>query len=399
MTEAEHETLAAHDWSAEDPGLRPDRLYARIRRPRGKQAWRLRPLPTGACRFLTDEGLCRVHSTLGLAAKPFAGRLFPFTFLRTPVGVYVGVRFNCPAVVRGIGPSLEEQRGDIQRLLDEYMRTYSPPMAGSRVRFFARYELKWADVLRVEDQLLAFLREREFDVPRRLLACRRLVRQFVGGAVQSSDEGPVGANPNAILGAVRHGVYEIKELSRIERTMVRLLVATFLGTRLASFRELSVFGRSAERLGNVFLRLRMAIGRGRLRLPEADAAARIHQVGKLDVTSLDEASAEMLERYFVAKVASQGFFGPSFFGRSFAEGLDCLIAAYGAIVWLAAAHALAAGREHLGSEDVEYGIRHVDYGFNYVGQFGGTLDRVRAMLFWHWETPEKLMAALSANEG
>ncbi|MFW6161824.1 MAG: YkgJ family cysteine cluster protein, partial [Planctomycetota bacterium] len=87
LTEAEHERLAAHDWSAEQPDYAPDRYFARLRGARGKQAWRLRPLPSGACRFLTDEGLCRVHAALGYQAKPFAGRLFPFTFTVTPVGV------------------------------------------------------------------------------------------------------------------------------------------------------------------------------------------------------------------------------------------------------------------------------------------------------------------------
>ena len=135
LTEAEHAALAGHAWAAESPELTPRRLYARIRRPRGKQTWRLRPEPGGACRLLTEDGLCRVHAELGLAAKPYAGRLFPFTFVRTPVGTYVGVRFNCPAVVRGIGPPLEERRGDLRRLLDEYVRTYAPPAAERRVRF------------------------------------------------------------------------------------------------------------------------------------------------------------------------------------------------------------------------------------------------------------------------
>jgi Fe-S-cluster containining protein len=397
LTEAERAALTKYDWAAEWPSLTPDALFARIRRPRGKQAWRLRPLPSGACRFLTPEGLCLVHATLGVAAKPFAGRLFPFTFLRTPVGVFVGARFNCPAVVRGLGPPVQVQQRALEELYDEYASTYEPPSAGERVRFFGRYELAWADILRVEEQMVEFLREREFDLPRRVLACRRLVRRLVGEAVRSRESGRVAAEPGAILGALRHGVYEIKPPSRIERMMLRLLVATFLGARLPSFRELSVLGRTRERARNVLLRGRMAAGRGRLRLPETEAAVPIRAVRAPDSGVLDADSDEMLERYLVAKVASQGFFGLSFFRRSFAEGLDALIAAYGVIVWLAAAHALAAGRKEPTAEDVEYGIRHVDYGFNYLGQFGGTVDRLRAVLFWQWETPEKLLAALAEN--
>ena len=268
LTEVEYDRLVAQDWTAAVPGYAPDGFFARIRRPRGKQVWRLRPHRGGACRFLTDEGLCQVHATLGLAAKPFAGRLFPFTFLPTPVGVFVSVRFNCPAVVRGIGPPLEEQRGDIQRLLGEYRRVYAPPSGPKRVRFFGRYELAWPDILRIESQLAAFLQTRDLDVPRRLLACRRLVRGFVGGAVRSEGDAEVGVSPDVVLACLRERRFESRRPSRIERAMMRLLVATFLGAALPSFRELSLPRRVAARLAGVARRLRLSVGRGRVRLPE-----------------------------------------------------------------------------------------------------------------------------------
>ena len=384
LTDAEHERLTAHDWSGRVPDYSPERFFAR-------------PQRTGACRFLSDAGLCEVHATLGLAAKPFAGRLFPFTFLSTPVGAFVGVRFNCPAVIRGVGPAVETRRGDLQRLFNEYESVYSPPRAPERVRFLGRHALAWPDVLRVEDQLVAFLHERDLDVPRRLLACRRLVRRLAGDAVRRGEEGEVGADPEAILAALRRGVGRVRGLSFIERGMVRLLVATFLGAALPSFRELSRWGRLGVRFGNVARRFRLALGRGRVRLPDVDAAVPVRQVGRVGPSRLDAASAAMLERYLATKIATQGFFGLSFFGRSFAEGLDFLASATGAIAWLAAAHAVAAGRPQATAADVEYGIFHVDFGYNYLGAFGGTLDRVRTLVFWHWATPERLLAALSAD--
>ena len=106
MTEPEHARLVAHDWSRGIEGYSPERVFARVRRARGRQTWRLRPHPGGSCRFLGADNLCQVHSALGFAAKPFAGRLYPFTFVITPVGAFIGVRFACPAVVRGEGPPL-----------------------------------------------------------------------------------------------------------------------------------------------------------------------------------------------------------------------------------------------------------------------------------------------------
>ena len=390
LTEAEHERLAAREWPSELPDYTPERFFARIPRPRGKQVWRLRPLPTGACRLLTDDGLCRVHAALGLEAKPFAGRLFPFTFTVTPIGVFVGVRFNCPAVVRGKGPELEHQRRDIERLFDEYARVYHPPCEPERVRFSGPFELGWRDIVRLEDQLVAFLLTRDLTLPHRLLACRRLVRRFVAEATGSDERERVGVEPDEVLADVSKGRPESPKLSSMEGALLRLLAATFLGATLPSFRELSLFGRAGVRLGNVGRRLRFALGRGRVGLPGVEAAVAVREVTGVEAT-LDATATAMLERYLVAKVASQGFFGGAFFGRSFVQGMDFLASAYGVIVWLAQAHALAAGRRRTDDGDVEYAIRQVDYGFSYVPALGSGLDRMRAFLFRHWGTQEKLL--------
>ena len=391
LTDAEHERLAGHDWSAELPDYAPERTFAPLRGARGRQTWRLRPLPSGACRFLGDDGLCRVHAALGYQAKPFAGRLFPFTFTLTPVGVFVGVRFNCPAVVRGKGPELERQRHDLERLYKEYARAYHPPMAPERVRFHGRYELSWRDVVRLEDQLLAFLLAQDLSVSRRLLACRRLAHRFLGEASGTADGERVGVEPDEILAAAAAAEAEGHALSGMERSLTRLLVATFLGAALPSYRELSLAGRLGVRLGGVWRRLRLALGRGRVVLPGVEAAVPLGEVGTVAAGPLDVPTSQMLERYYVAKVAGQGFFGLNFFGRSFVSGIDFLASSYGAIEWLARAHALAAGRRRTAADDVAYAVEQVDYGFSYAPAFGGGLDRMRAFLFRVWGTGEKLL--------
>ena len=397
LTEAEHELLAKHDWTTEVPDATPARLFARIRGARGKQVWRLRPQPSGACAFLTDDNLCRVHSRLGYAAKPFAGRLFPFSLVVTPVGVFVGCRFNCPAVVRGIGADIEQQRGEIKRLFEEYARTYTPPSEGGEVRFFARYKLGWRDVLGIEDQLLAFLLVPDLAVPRRLFACWLLVRQFVSQAVRPREGQRVGADPQAVLERAR-AAETGRKLSAMERLMLRLTVAAFVGASPHAVRERSLVGRLGTRLGNLWRRCKMAAGRGRVRLPGIEGCVRLRDVASLDLAALDAASAEMLQRYLVAKLTSQEFFGVACFGRSFAEGFEFLALSYVAILWLAGAHALGAGRRQVESADVEYGIRTVDFGYNYLGELGGFAARSRSALLWHWDTAGKALLSFSGRK-
>jgi hypothetical protein len=150
--------------------------------------------------------------------------------------------------------------------------------------------------------------------------------------------------------------------------------------------------RTAIRLSNLRQRLLMALGSGRVALPGIPEPVPIREIGPVDASSLDAASTAMLERYFVAKVAGQAFFGRAFFRRTFAVGLDVLVTSYGPILWLASAHALASGTRRLGACDIEYGIRQVDYGLNYMPTLGGATERMRSALFWHWNTQEKILS-------
>jgi lysine-N-methylase len=394
MTEPEHERLAEHDWAATLADYRHDRYLRRIRRGRGRQRWRLRPLKTGACRFLTDDNLCRVHAVLGYDAKPFAGRLFPFTFSVTPAGVFVGCRFNCPAVVRGEGLPLEEQRRDIERLYREYARVYEPRREPDRVRFFGRFGLGWRDILRIEDQLRAFLLLHDLPIPLRLLACRALVRQFVSGSLSTGRDARVGADPDAILRTLAGSAGSVPAPGPMERVFFRLLAAAFLGAELPSFREMPFTRRLGVRLGRVLGRFCDALGARKMPLPGTGNAVPLRDVAKVDTREIDETSTAMLERYFVGKLSSQSFFGLSFFGRSFAEGIEFLACTHAVLLRVAAAHAVAAGRHAPNADDVEYAIRQIDFGYNYLGTFGGLTERLRSIFFWHWETPEKLLAPL-----
>ena len=182
--------------------------------------------------------------------------------------------------------------------------------------------------------------------------------------------------------------------SWMERLLLRLVTAAFAGATPHSYREQPFFRRLAIRLGNLARRLKMALGVGRVRLPGIGQPIRLRKVGSVDVAALDAASTDMLQRYFVAKVSSQQFFGLACFGRSFAAGFEFLAMACAAILWLASAHALASDRREVQPPDIEYGIRQVDHGYNYLGELGGLSARMRAALLWHWGTAEKGLAGL-----
>ena len=384
LTDPEARRLTEADWP--EPLGPPGTLVER-RRGRGPQRWRIRPRPDGSCPFLTPDNLCLVHQRLGYGAKPFAGRLFPFTFVLTPVGTFVGARFECRAVVRGQGRPLEDLRPQLQELLEEYVRTYSPPREGPRVRFFGRYELSWPDALRLEDQLLAFLLDERLGVREGLLAGLRLVRRFAAEALRGGEGRRIGVDPREVAEEATPD-----RPSATERVLARLLVATFVGASPHGYREWPLWRRLAWRLRGPLRRLAIALGRGRTRLPEIPRTVALGELRDVATARLGPESEAMVRRYYVAKVASQGFFGLACHGRSFAEGFDALAASHWVLRWLAAASALAGGRREPAAEDVEYAIRTLDHSYNYLREFRTARERLRSALFWNWRTSEKLLA-------
>src|SRR5262245_3200248 len=49
--------------------------------------------PDGACISLQTDGLCRIHAEHGMAAKPLACHVYPFTLERDREGLQAGIRF------------------------------------------------------------------------------------------------------------------------------------------------------------------------------------------------------------------------------------------------------------------------------------------------------------------
>ena len=384
LTDAEAERVRGAQWP---PEIGPPANLTRKLRGKGPHRWRLRPLPDGACRFLTTDNLCVVHQRLGYAAKPFAGRLFPFSFVLTPIGTFVGVRFECPSVVRGVGRPLDELRPHIRRLLDEYVRTYSPAREGPRVRFFGRYELSWRDILRLEDQLLAFLNDRNLSVREGLLAGLRLVRRFASEAIRGGEGRRIGVDPGEALAHAQAG-----EPTATERVLARLLAASYAGATPHAYREWPFLQRMGWRLRGPARRLAIAVGLGAVSLPRLGRRVLLKEIREVAVGKMEPDSEAMLRRYYVAKVASQGFFGLGCFGRSFAEGFDALATSYWVVMWLARASALAHGRIKPKADDLEYAIRTLDHSYNHLPEFRGARERVRSALFWNWRTSEKLLS-------
>jgi len=70
-----------------------------------------------ACHFLGEDDLCEIHGEAGLHAKPAPCKLYPFQMVSTPDGYFVSLAFTCPAVITGVGDTLESHAQELKETI------------------------------------------------------------------------------------------------------------------------------------------------------------------------------------------------------------------------------------------------------------------------------------------
>ena len=76
----------------------------------------LRQREDGACVFLMDDGLCRIHKEYGFAEKPIACQMFPFVLVPDDVRTHVGISFACQSVRENKGAELRTHIREVDRM-------------------------------------------------------------------------------------------------------------------------------------------------------------------------------------------------------------------------------------------------------------------------------------------
>lgn len=130
----------------------------------GTGAWRLRPRLDGACPYLGDDNLCALQRDHGYEAKPLACRLFPLSFLRTPGGLQVGLRFSCPAVAAGAGDPLDPEDKGLVGLAEETAEVAGFPVLRDPVPFDRDRTLPLADLEAIQTGLRRMLLRETLDL-------------------------------------------------------------------------------------------------------------------------------------------------------------------------------------------------------------------------------------------
>lgn len=363
--------------------------------------FRLNHQADGACVFLDEQGLCRIHAKFGEAAKPLACRAYPYAVHPSGNSVTVSLRFSCPSVVQNLGEPVAQQRKNLEALAQEIVPSnYTAPKAppfGSGQQL-----LTWPDVT----LLLAFI-ERGLSVGKASFVTRLL---RVSGWLELLEQTPGDALRGDPLGRLLPALHEasvrafpddaapLLKPTSIARTMFRQFVAQLLRHDT----ELTARGGLMERLRLLSDGVRFTLGRGRV--PEmADPISVRVAFSRATAKSMDSSTEsnhmptfsqlegefggrnaefdELFVRYFRVKLQGLHFCGAAFYEMSFIDGFRSLALMYPATLWVARMRATRAGRTTVALPDVQAALATVDHNFGYSPALAmaGSKKRIRQL--------------------
>lgn len=121
-----------------------------------------------SCPFLQKDNLCAIHAAHGHDTKPQVCQDFPYRYVETPTGTYVGLSFACTAVLRDHGPTVESQRPLLNQNYPKSLAVLSPDHPQPRID--RRREISWEAYEAIEEDLDEILAIEGIPVGQRIVA-------------------------------------------------------------------------------------------------------------------------------------------------------------------------------------------------------------------------------------
>lgn len=374
ITEAERQRIVAQNWTEADGIAASQSVVEPHAGPFWKKRYRLAHRDDGACVFLNEHGLCRIHAKFGEAAKPLACRIYPYAFHPAGKRITVSVRFSCPSVVKNLGKSCSQNKEEIKTLGKLVVPEGAERMPAPRLNSSAMSN--WDDVLRVANAFNDLLTDTETSLVERLYRTSLIVTYFEQAELRSFSGGRLEELLEVLASAAcRDDVPEPQPLTSLEATHFRLLVGQY--ARRESVADLKAGWWQRFKL----LRsgLRFATGSG--------MTPQLHELLKpVPFDAIEQLSAplppgadELLTRYLQVKIEGLHFCGRAYYDVPLAEGLQSLLLIVPAVMWIARWIAVGAGRHALLLEDVQTALALADHHHGYSELFGtgGFRHRVR----------------------
>ncbi len=352
----------------------------------------------GSCVFLDKGGRCRIHAKHGYESKPLPCKLFPFILIPTGGGWSVGMRYACPSASASLGRPMPEHLVDLRKFAEELLVRDAIPINATGTcaevkppQVEGNSFLEWEKVLAMAKGLTIPLLDRKVPFSLRMFRLFHLASDLRKAKLSNLEATKIEELctilakhlPATVTASQRD---QTTKPNWVGRVLFRQLAAICLrkdhgpNRGVAEQGRLALFGAAWA-----FVKGRGPLPKMHKWLPDAD-----FRLGEEPVENLPLEVERIFERYYLMKVGSLQFCGPTFFNMPFWEGIDLTLLIYSVQMWT-----YRILKSNLGeTEAAQKALSIIDdhYGFNRVlGTFRqrlayrilGATNQIERLVAWY----------------
>ena len=140
------------------------------------------------CCFLASNNQCLIHTHLGHNIKSQICKEFPFRFIDTPRGVYLGLSFACSSIIENRGRSLKEQEESLRNI---YQKRFYKSSLSEEISLNNKFDINWDIYLEIEKAIFEILDRDFLSIEKRLIAVQvflNMITMALDKIVQKSED-------------------------------------------------------------------------------------------------------------------------------------------------------------------------------------------------------------------
>lgn len=348
----------------------------------------LRQRDDGACIFLMENGLCRIHAEHGYEAKPIACQLFPFSVIPGPREAAMGVSFACASVQESKGADLTSHRRELLRMTERLPESVEAPVPVALADGLVASEGEIDSVIREVER---WMQRRDVPLVMRLDGLAWCAQSFAAAKLGGVRGERFAELVSTLLGALPDELAHvpIEPATGRQRALVRQ--AVFARTEDPKIPALAKRGRLRTTIAQLAASRRFRKGTGIVPRIGSEFAEGLHfesvervaGIGaSTDIAGIDE----LLVRYIRASLHGRRLWGAGYYGWPVTIGFAAHVLNLACIGWLARVHAAGRSAGVPSLADVRVAV--------------GRVDRMAGRAPWLGTAPERLrLRYLAMDDG
>jgi lysine-N-methylase len=378
LTPADRKKIDDQNWASRigaEPYVRLGREYV------------LNHKPGGGCVFLMEDHRCRIHAEHGLAAKPLACQLYPFTLHRENGNLRAGVRFDCPSAAGNKGEPIAQTRHDIRRLASEFERAGGELFPTAKpIELRRGYPIAAKQLDAIIERLDAWLRDSDRSLDDRLQGLCSLCDTLDAAKLDAMSQEQFGELILLLISELENTdpPEDLTPPADRHRSLIRMTVFAHSEHVTLAHARAPLFTRLYYRLDQLRRGRQMLRGTGNA-LPLVPGAPtipfeRVESVRRDAATSNNDCD-ELLTRYLRVRILSHSAFGGGYYDWPVIDGLRAMILSIAAARWLARYLAATAGRSTWQLGDLQQAIGIIDRAAGRAKELGRASAALRIRFF------------------